>query len=72
MACAARVKSIFQTFDGGEAPTLLVPSIINHIKSNAPGEHRNRFRKGRKEAQEVVQNFWNVLATPLPEASKRD
>lgn len=40
-----------------EAPTLLVPSIINHMKSNAPGEHRNRFRQGRKEAQETVQKL---------------
>ncbi|WP_292388190.1 phosphoenolpyruvate synthase [Methanosarcina sp. UBA5] len=40
-----------------EAPTLLVPSIINHIKSNAPGEHRNRFRQGRKEAQKAIQKL---------------
>ncbi|PAV13504.1 phosphoenolpyruvate synthase [Methanosarcina spelaei] len=40
-----------------EAPTLLVPSIINHIKSNAPGEHRDRFRQGRKEAQEAIQKL---------------
>lgn len=45
-----------------EAPTLLVPSIINHIKSNAPGEHRNRFRKGRKEAQEVVQKLMESIS----------
>ncbi|MFY9338659.1 MAG: hypothetical protein WAO79_02645 [Methanosarcina flavescens] len=37
-----------------EAPTMLVPSIIYHIKSNAPGEHRKRFRQGRKEAQEAI------------------
>ncbi|MDW5550400.1 phosphoenolpyruvate synthase [Methanosarcina sp.] len=40
-----------------EAPTLLVPSIINHIKSNAPREHRDRFRQGRKEAQEAIQKL---------------
>jgi len=40
-----------------ESPTLLVPSIINHIKSNAPGEHRDRFRQGRKEAQEAIQKL---------------
>lgn len=45
-----------------EAPTLLVPSIINHIKSNAPGEHRNRFRQGRKEAQEVVQKLMESIS----------
>lgn len=40
-----------------EAPTLLVSSILNHIKSNAPGEHRDRFRQGRKEAQEAIQKL---------------
>ncbi|WP_269851740.1 PEP-utilizing enzyme [Methanosarcina horonobensis] len=40
-----------------EAPTMLVPSIINHMKSNSPGEHRNHFREGRKEAQEAVQKL---------------
>lgn len=40
-----------------EAPTLLVPSIINHIKSNDPGEHRNRFRQGWKEAQESIRKL---------------
>ncbi len=29
-----------------EAPTLLVPSIINHMKSNAPGEHRRPVQTG--------------------------
>ncbi|AKB50720.1 Phosphoenolpyruvate synthase [Methanosarcina barkeri str. Wiesmoor] len=49
-----------------EAPTLLVPSIINHIKSNAPGEHRKRFRQGRKEAQEVVQKLMESISnTPV-------
>ncbi len=36
-----------------EAPKLLVPSIINHMKSNAPGEHRKRFKQGKEEAQEA-------------------
>jgi len=40
-----------------EAPTLLVPSIINHMKSNAPGEHRKRFSQGKKEAREAVQKL---------------
>jgi len=40
-----------------EAPTLLIPFIINHMKSNAPGEHRSRFRRGKKEAQEAVQKL---------------
>jgi len=40
-----------------EAPTMLVPSIINHMNSNAPGEHRKRFGQGQKEAQESVQKL---------------
>jgi pyruvate,water dikinase len=49
-----------------ESPTLLVPSIINHIKSNAPGEHRDRFRQGRKEAQEAVQKLLDRIGnTPV-------
>jgi len=49
-----------------EAPTLLVPSIINHIKNNTPGEHRNRFREGRKEAQEAIQKLLERIGkTPV-------
>ncbi len=40
-----------------EAPTLLVPSIISHLKSNETGKHRNRFKQGRKEAQEAIQKI---------------
>ncbi|RPJ51269.1 MAG: phosphoenolpyruvate synthase, partial [Methanobacteriota archaeon] len=40
-----------------EAPKLLVPSIINHMKSNAPGEHRKRFKQGKEEAQEAMQKL---------------
>jgi len=55
-----------------ESPTLLVPSIINHIKSNAPGEHRNRFRQGRKEAQEVVQKILERISnTPAGSLKER-
>lgn len=46
-----------------EAPTLLVPSIINHIKSNAPGEHRDRFRQGRREAQEAIQKLLDRIGS---------
>jgi pyruvate,water dikinase len=45
-----------------EAPTLLVPSIINHMKSNAPGEHRKRFRRGQKEAGEAVQKALELIS----------
>ncbi len=44
-----------------EAPIMLVPSIINHMKSNAPGEHRNRFRQGRREAQEAIQKLLECI-----------
>jgi rifampicin phosphotransferase len=44
-----------------EAPTLLVPFIINHIKSNETGEHRDRFQQGRKEAQEAIQKILERL-----------
>ena len=39
-----------------EAPTLLVPSIINHMKSNAPG-NIEIGSEGRKEAEEAVQKL---------------
>jgi pyruvate,water dikinase len=38
-----------------EAPTLIVPAILSHMKSNVPGEHRVKFRQGQKEANEYVQ-----------------
>ena len=40
-----------------EAPTMLVPSILSHLKSNAPGEHREKFKRGEKEAQEAIQSL---------------
>lgn len=33
-----------------EAPTLLVPLILSHLSSSAPGEHRRKFAEGEKEA----------------------
>jgi len=38
-----------------EAPTMIVPAILNHMKSNRHGEHREKFRQGQKEADEYVQ-----------------
>ncbi len=38
-----------------EAPTMLVPSILSHMRSNAPGEHREKFKQGEKEAHEAIQ-----------------
>lgn len=40
-----------------EAPTLIVPAILSHMKSNGPGEHREKFRRGQEEAEEYVQNI---------------
>jgi phosphoenolpyruvate synthase/pyruvate phosphate dikinase len=38
-----------------ERPTQLVPSIISHIQSIEPGEHRLRFAQGRVEAEQAAQ-----------------
>lgn len=38
-----------------EAPTMLVPSILSHIRSNAPQEHREKFKQGEQEALEAIQ-----------------
>ncbi|WP_093231662.1 PEP-utilizing enzyme [Thermoflavimicrobium dichotomicum] len=38
-----------------EAPTMLVPSILSHIRSNAPNEHREKFKQGEQEANEAIQ-----------------
>lgn len=55
-----------------EAPTLLVPSIINHMKNNALWEHRNRFRHGRKEAQEYVHELLERISdTPAGSLKSR-
>ncbi|PRX42614.1 phosphoenolpyruvate synthase [Planifilum fimeticola] len=40
-----------------EAPTMLVPSILSHLKSNAPGEHREKFKRGEKQAQEAIRSL---------------
>ncbi|GBF32805.1 phosphoenolpyruvate synthase [Desulfocucumis palustris] len=40
-----------------EAPAMLIPSILNHMKSNGPGEHRERFKQGEKEAGKAIQNL---------------
>ncbi|MGG3466092.1 phosphoenolpyruvate synthase [Neobacillus pocheonensis] len=48
-----------------ESPTALVPSIISHIHSLAPGEHRDKFLQGEKEAQEAEkQIISDVRRTP--------
>ncbi|WP_417498502.1 phosphoenolpyruvate synthase [Laceyella putida] len=38
-----------------EAPTMIVPSILSHMRSNAPNEHREKFKQGEQEANEAIQ-----------------
>ena len=40
-----------------EAPTMLIPSILSHMRNNAPGEHREKFKQGEKEAHEAIQSL---------------
>ncbi|MBA4602158.1 phosphoenolpyruvate synthase [Thermoactinomyces sp. AMNI-1] len=40
-----------------EAPTMLVPSILSHMRSNAPQEHRKKFKQGEQEAREAIQSL---------------
>ncbi|MFC7441291.1 phosphoenolpyruvate synthase [Laceyella putida] len=40
-----------------EAPTMLVPSIVSHIQNLKPGEHRERFKQGKIEAEQAVQSL---------------
>ncbi|MFC4545415.1 phosphoenolpyruvate synthase [Paenactinomyces guangxiensis] len=40
-----------------ETPTMLVPSILSHMRSNAPQEHRKKFKQGEQEAHEAIQSL---------------
>ncbi len=40
-----------------EAPTILVPSILSHMRSNKPNEHREKFEQGAREANEAIQSL---------------
>ncbi len=40
-----------------EAPTMLVPSILSHMRSNASGEHRKKFKQAEQEAEEAIQSL---------------
>ncbi|OYD08516.1 phosphoenolpyruvate synthase [Paludifilum halophilum] len=40
-----------------EAPAQLVPSILNHIQNVKPGEHRENFREGKKDAEQAAQSI---------------
>jgi rifampicin phosphotransferase len=37
-----------------ETPTALAPSIISHIRTLAPGEHREKFAEGEREAKDAA------------------
>lgn len=40
-----------------DAPTILVPSILSHMRSNSPNEHRKRFEQGANEANEAIESL---------------
>lgn len=40
-----------------EAPTALVSSIISHIRTMAPGEHRTKFQEAANEAERVAEHL---------------
>ncbi|RAL24116.1 phosphoenolpyruvate synthase [Thermoflavimicrobium daqui] len=40
-----------------EAPTMLIPSILSHMRSNAPKEHREKFEQGQQEANKEIQSL---------------
>ncbi|MGA8942743.1 MAG: phosphoenolpyruvate synthase [Thermoactinomyces sp.] len=46
-----------------ETPTMLVPSILSHMRSNEPGEHRKKFNQGEQEAHEAIQSLLQRLET---------
>lgn len=48
-----------------EKPTQLVPSIISHIQSTEPGEHRLKFAQGRAEAEQAAQTLLRRLERKL-------
>ncbi|WP_124726884.1 phosphoenolpyruvate synthase [Staphylospora marina] len=46
-----------------EAPTLLIPSILGHMQSVKPGEHRKKFAEGEKEALEAAARIRKRVGT---------
>ncbi|TCL76949.1 phosphoenolpyruvate synthase [Hydrogenispora ethanolica] len=44
-----------------EVPTSLVPSILSHIQSFQPGQHRHAFRAGKTEAELAAARLLNRL-----------
>ncbi|QQK75428.1 phosphoenolpyruvate synthase [Salicibibacter cibarius] len=46
-----------------EAPTMLVPSILSHMRNNAPNEHHEKFAHGEQEARETIQALLERVKT---------
>ena len=44
-----------------EAPTMLVPAILGHLRSVKPGEHRQKFRQGEQDASDALDRIMNLL-----------
>ncbi|MBA4493385.1 phosphoenolpyruvate synthase [Paenactinomyces guangxiensis] len=53
-----------------EAPTMLVPSLLSHLRSNAPNEHREKFKQGEQEANKAIQALLEKVKTIRGGASK--
>ncbi|MDQ0416118.1 pyruvate,water dikinase [Croceifilum oryzae] len=53
-----------------EAPMILIPAILGHIQTNAPGEHWERFKRGELEANEAIDNLLTRLKA-LPGGSRK-
>lgn len=53
-----------------EAPTMLIPSILSHIKSNTPQEHRKRFEQGEQEANEAIHSLLTQIKA-LPGGARK-
>ncbi|MEC1242351.1 PEP-utilizing enzyme, partial [Bacillus paralicheniformis] len=47
-----------------EAPVQLVPSILSHIRTTAPGEHRRKFKQGEMEAEEAKKDIISQFRFP--------
>lgn len=45
-----------------EAPTQLVAALFSHIQSLKPGEHRQRFVEGKREAETAAQRILNAVS----------
>lgn len=53
-----------------EAPTMLVAPILSHLRNNAPGEHREKFERGAREARDAVESLLRRVRT-LPGGARK-